>query len=135
MGLFLVLVLRGDVRHEPASPKPGATVLVTARLPAGVTKPVLETQAVAPGKYIRLGDPEYKLPWTRLPLRDDGQEGDVAARDGVYSARVPGTAQRHRWLVRYRVVAGGGFQVSKSDAACQIFWSWGEHGAAAWTGM
>src|SRR5688572_23837496 len=102
MGLLAcaVLLLQGDIRHDPAAPKPGAPVLVTARLPAGATQPFLETQAVAPGKYVRLGDPEYKQPWTRLALRDDGQEGDVAARDGVYSVRVPGTVQRHRWLVR-----------------------------------
>ena len=63
------------------------------------------TKHIKTGKYVRLGDPEYKQPWTRLPLRDDGKEGDVAARDGVFSARVPGAVQRHRWLGRYRVVA------------------------------
>ncbi len=135
MGPILALVLlQGDVRHEPAAPKPGAPVLVTARLPAGATRPFLETQAVAPGKYIRLGDPEYKGPWTRLPLRDDGQEGDVAARDGVYSVRVPGAVQRHRWLVRYRVVADGAFQAPKADDACPNFAWWCDAGPAAWTG-
>src|SRR5262249_18878042 len=46
-----------NVRHEPAAPKPNVTVLVTARLAPGVTKPVLKVQAVAPGKYIRKSDP------------------------------------------------------------------------------
>jgi hypothetical protein len=30
-----------DVRHEPGTPKPGVTVLVTARLAKGLTRPVL----------------------------------------------------------------------------------------------
>jgi hypothetical protein len=127
-----------DVRHEPAAPKPGAAVLVTARLPAGATQPALEYQAVAPGKYVRLGDPEYKQPWTRLPLRDDGQEGDAAARDGVYSVRVPGTVQQHRWLIRYRVVAvlkdGGAFQAPGPDDECPNYAWWCDAGPAAWTG-
>ena len=51
MELALLLILQVEVRHEPAAPKPGAPVLVTARLPAGVKEPILETQAVAPGNY------------------------------------------------------------------------------------
>src|SRR5262249_34395311 len=56
----------GNVRHEPAAPKPGVTVLVTVRLPEGVTRPVLRLQAVAPGKYVRKSDPAYEKDWTDL---------------------------------------------------------------------
>lgn len=131
--VLALLLAQIEIRHEPAAPKPGAIVLVTARLPAGVKQPFLETQAVAPGKYVRLADPDYKQPWARLPLRDDGQEGDVAARDGVYSVRVPGSVQRHRWLIRYRVVAEN-FRAPKADEACPNFAWWCDGGPAAWTG-
>src|SRR5262245_10052495 len=50
----------GPVRHEPATPRPGEAVLVTARLPAGATKVTLKLQAVAPGQYVRKSDPEYE---------------------------------------------------------------------------
>jgi hypothetical protein len=33
--------------------------------------------------------PAYEKDWTDLPMRDDGQEEDEKAGDGVYSARVP----------------------------------------------
>src|SRR5205823_5787476 len=88
-----------DVHHQPIQPKPDEAVLVTARLAAGTTKATLKLQAVAPGKYVRKSDPAYEKDWTDLPMRDDGQEGDAKAGDGVFSVRVPATWQKHRWLV------------------------------------
>jgi hypothetical protein len=127
-----------DVRHQPVTPKPGGTVLVTARLAKGLTKPALRLQAVAPGKYVRQSDPAYEKDWTDLPMRDDGQEGDENAGDGVYSARVPAKYQQHRWLIRYRVVAtdGTGKAVSapQADDACLNFAWWCDAGPAAWSG-
>src|SRR5471032_1183990 len=90
------LSANGDVRHEPAQPKPDTVVLVTAKL-AGATKVTLKVQAVAPGKYIRKSDPEYAKEWTDLPMLDDGKDGDEKAGDGVFSVRVPAKYQQHRW--------------------------------------
>jgi hypothetical protein len=128
----------GDVRHQPAAPKPDVPVLVTARLAEGVTRPVLKLQAVAPGKSVRKSDPEYEKDWTDLPMRDDGKEGDEKAGDGVFSVRVPASYQKHRWLVRYRVAATGEMnrvvQAPAAEDACPNFAWWCDAGPAAWTG-
>src|SRR4051794_10802625 len=83
-----------DVRHQPVQPKPGTMVLITARMPTGTTKATLKLQAIAPGKYVRKSDPAYEQEWTDLPMRDDGQEGDAKAGDGIFSVRVPASWQR-----------------------------------------
>lgn len=126
------------VRHEPAQPLPGVTVLVTARLAKGVSKPVLRLQAVAPGKYVRKSDPAYEKDWTDLPMRDDGKEGDAKAGDGVYSVRVPAASQRHRWLIRYRIAAtdekGKAVRLPRAGDECPNFAWWCDAGPAAWIG-
>src|SRR5687768_16990124 len=127
-----------EVRHEPAAPKPDGPVLVTARLAKGVTKPVLQLQVVEPGKYVCKSDPGYKKDWTDLPMRDDGKEGDAKVGDGVYSVSVPASFQRHRRLVRYRVVgidgAGKAVQTPAADDACPNFAWWCYAGPSDWTG-
>ena len=126
------------VRHEPVSPKPGKPVLVTARLAPGTIKAVLKLQAVAPGQYVRKSDPAYEKEWIELPMRDDGEEGDAKAGDGVFSARVPAAYQRHRWLLRYRIVAtdrdGKTIQLPSAENTCPNFAWWCDAGPAAWTG-
>ncbi|MGL4553900.1 MAG: CotH kinase family protein, partial [Gemmataceae bacterium] len=118
------------VRHEPATPKPGDTVRVTARLAAGTSRPVLRVQAVAPGKYVRRSDPAYEKEWTDLPMTEGA--------GGEWSAAVPASYQRHRWLLRYRVAvtAAGGRAVSAPapDDECPNFAWWCDAGPAAWTG-
>jgi hypothetical protein len=127
-----------EVRHEPAQPLPNTVVLVTARLPAGTTQARVRLQAVAPGEYIRKTDPAYEKAWTDLPLRDDGQLGDVRAGDGLFSVRVPATWQKHRQLVRYRIVttnaAGQSTPAPPADAPSPNFAWWCDNGPAAWTG-
>ncbi len=123
-----------DVRHEPATPKPGVAVLVTARVGKGVTRPVLRLQAVAPGKYVRKSDPAYEKDWTDLPMRDDGKEGDARAGDGVFSVRVPAAMQRHRWLIRYRVVADAGGKLVRAPEERPNFAWWCDAGPADWKG-
>jgi hypothetical protein len=126
-----------NVGHEPAAPKPGVTVLVTARLAKGMTKPILKLQAVAPGEYIRKSDPAYEKDWTDLPMRDDGKDGDQKADDGVYSVRVPAKYQQHRWLIRYRIVAtdANGKHVKAPEAGdCPNFAWWCNAGPAPWSG-
>lgn len=125
------------VRHEPSVPKPGNPVLVTAKLPAGASKATLKLQVVEPGKYIRKSDPAYEKEWIEVPLADDGLNGDSKAGDGVYSALVPGNYQKHRWLVRYRVVFTGPDAKTNRlpvDEACPNFAWWGDNGPAAWSG-
>ena len=128
----------GDVRHEPPAPKPGATVLVTATVAKGVQKPMLQLQAVAPGKYIRKTDAEYEKGWDVLPMHDDGKDGDATAGDGVFSVRVPAAYQKHRWLLRYRVTASDGagkaVRVPAATAASPNFAWWCDAGPTAWSG-
>ncbi len=127
-----------DVRHAPVQPKPDVPVLVTARIAEGTTKATLKLQAVAPGKYVRKSDPAYEKDWTDLPMRDDGKAGDAKAGDGVFSVRVPATFQRHRWLLRYRIVAtdkaGKTMQSPAADDSCPNFAWWCDAGPASWTG-
>ena len=126
------------VQHEPLQPKADVPVLVTAQLGAGATKAVLKLQPVAPGQYIRKSDPAYEKEWTDLPLHDDGAEGDVKAGDGIFSARVPAAYQKHRWLLRYRVIAqgadGGELRLPAADDTCPNYAWWCDNGPAAWTG-
>src|SRR5205823_5654322 len=71
-------------------------------------------------------------------MRDDGKEGDEKAGDGVFSVRVPAAYQRHRWLIRYRVVAtddkGKPVRLPLADEASPNFAWWCDDGPAAWVG-
>ncbi len=126
------------VQHTPASPKPGEAVLVTARLAAGATKPMLKLQAVAPGKYVRKSDPAYEKDWVDFPMHDDGKEGDTKASDGIFTTRVPASFQKHRWLLRYRIAATGAngksLRAPTADDTCPNFAWWCDGGPAAWSG-
>jgi hypothetical protein len=136
VGVVIALVLSStvraainDVRHEPVAPKPGATVLVTARLGKGLTKPVLRLQAVAPGKYVRKSDPAYEKDWTDLPMRE--------GKGGLFNVVVPASYQKHRWLIRYRITAtdaAGKLVQAPDDEDCPNFAWWCDGGPAAWTG-
>ncbi len=114
-----------EVQAEPAQPKGGQAVIVTARATDadGIASMVLEYQIVRPGHYIPqylpvdpsvLADnPDIEPPanpdyyslanWAQASMRDDGSQGDAVAGDGVYTATIPG--QPHRTLVRYRLHA------------------------------
>ncbi|MFO0866840.1 MAG: choice-of-anchor X domain-containing protein [Gemmataceae bacterium] len=127
-----------QVRHEPVQPKPNVPVVVTAKAAAGTEKVTLKLQAVAPGKYIRKADPAYEKDWLDLPMRDDGLEGDTKANDGIYTVRVPALYQKHRWLIRYRIVAadkaGKLTKAPEADDACPNLAWWCDAGPTAWTG-
>lgn len=134
----LLLGATAQVRHEPAQPKAGVPVVVTARLEPGWSQPRLKLQAVAPGAYVRRSDPAYEKDWTELPLRDDGRDGDAKAGDGLHSVRVPATWQKHRWLLRYRIDAKGPdgkpARLPAADDPCPNFAWWCDNGPAPWTG-
>jgi regulation of enolase protein 1 (concanavalin A-like superfamily) len=71
-----------DVAHSPVVPRPNEAVTVTARVadPHGVAAVSLRFR-VDPGTSA-----------STVPMRDDGTNGDLAAGDGIYSARIPGRA-------------------------------------------
>jgi hypothetical protein len=133
------------IEVEPAQPKGGQTVVVTAKAtdPNGITSVILEYQIVRPGHYIPAhlpvdlsvleSDPDAEpadnpdyfslANWTQVSMRDDGTAGDAAAGDGVYTVTIPG--QAHRTLVRYRLYAidsvGGITPAPCSDDASMNF--------------
>jgi CotH kinase protein len=126
------------IAHGPQQPKPDAAVVVTAKLPVGTKSATLKIQAVAPGKYIRKADAEYEKTWTELTMTDDGKNGDAKAGDGIFTTTVPKETQKHRTLIRYRVVAvneaGAKVQHPAADAECPNFAYWCDAGAAEWSG-
>lgn len=119
-----------DIHHQPSQPKPDVPVVVTARLPAGTVQGKLRLQPVGPGKYVRKSDPAYEKDWTDLTMRDDG--------NGAFSVRVPATWQKHRWLVRYRIVAtdkmGKVTQMPDPDELSPNFAWWCDAGPVPWSG-
>ena len=127
-----------DIAHLPRQPKPDTVVVVAANLPAGTKSAVLKLQAVAPGKYIRKTDAEYEKTWTEQPMTDDGRNGDAKAGDGIFTATVSKETQKHRTLMRYRVVsvneAGAKVQQPAADAEIPNFAWWCDAGPAEWTG-
>ena len=105
-----------QVEHVPAEPVSGEPVLVTIKATDAdtVASVTLMYQVVAPGAYVRITDAAYAADWTPVAMNDAGIDGDATAGDGIYSALLPGTLQRHRHLVRYRIAAedAAGFAVT-----------------------
>ncbi|HYE31733.1 MAG TPA: lamin tail domain-containing protein [Methylomirabilota bacterium] len=99
-----------QVDHSPEQPKGGQPVLMTVKATdaQAVTSVKLQYQVVQPGAYIELNDPTYATSWIEVDMRDDGQGGDVAAGDDVFSYTMPASVQVHRRLVRYRIKATDG---------------------------
>lgn len=117
------------ISHDPARPKSGQAVTITARLPAEYTKATLKLQFVEPGQYIRKTDPAYNTTWTDFPMSPGG--------DGSFTATVPGPQQSHRRLVRYRVVAvaANGQPITWPNDPHQPNEAyWVDDGPMAWTG-
>lgn len=94
-----------EVRHSPQQPKAGEPVRITADFKE-LPRPeelVLQYQIVDPGKYIALGDRDYKTQWQSAKMSDTGEAGDKVRGDGIFSVELPSALQKHRRLVRYRV--------------------------------
>lgn len=104
------------VSHVPATPGSGqpVTVQVTATDDDGVSSVTLEYQVVDPGDYIAESDERYSTQWTTIAMNDDGQAGDVAASDGVYTVVLPTDLQQHRRLIRYRFKAEDATGISQA---------------------
>ena len=96
-----------QVRHSPEQPRPGETVLISAKVtaPGGVKESRLLIQLVEPGAYVRKTAVGYETNWNAITMRDDGLEGDAEAGDGVFSRVLGASYQTHRRLVRYRIEA------------------------------
>lgn len=123
-------------------PRSGQDVTITAKItdPDGVAEVALSWQVVEPGDYIKRDDARYEAPasWTRVLMRDDGQQGDVTAGDAVYSAVIPGAVQAHRRLIRYRLTAldsrGAVASAPRLDDPQPNFAYFVHDGVPAWTG-
>lgn len=94
---------RWTVQHAPRQPHSGQVVTVVAQTVAtaverSVPQPVLEYQIVEPGNYIELGNPAYTRGWQRLTPTNVA----VAAKEFLF--QIPSEVQKHRRLVRYRLV-------------------------------
>jgi len=127
------------VAHAPQQPRSGQPVTVTVRLAEarGHTAKLL-VQAVEPGQYIRKSDPSYEQGWREFPLHDDGKDGDAHAQDNTFTAVVPSDFQKHRWLLRYRVVftdrGGVTMRLPGLDDESPNFAWFCYDGVPAWTG-
>lgn len=96
-----------EIRHQPAQPRSGEAVTISARLAIPATSVVLEYQVVDPGQYLALNDADYKTRWTEVPITTKTAEGIAKNTDAsaIYSAQIPVTVQTNRRLVRYRLKA------------------------------
>jgi hypothetical protein len=94
-----------------------ATVALTVRHGSAVAVKFL-FQHVAPGAYVRRTDAAYEMRWTPVTANDDGRDGDLIAKDGIYSARCPTDMLVPRSLIRWRaqVDYNGGALVLPVDA-------------------
>jgi hypothetical protein len=129
-----------QVTHQPLQPKAAEAVTVTARVEnfEPVQSVTLELQIVESGAYLRKSDPAYQTNWLSMPMHDDGKDGDAVAQDGVFTALVPGTWQRHRRLMRYRIDVLGRRSVKVrapgQDDDCPNFAWFVYDGVPSWTG-
>jgi hypothetical protein len=81
------------IHHSPLQPKSGQAVTVSATLPQ-FESATLQLQAVLPGSYVRRTDRTFKTDWQDLPMEKHGDS---------FIASVPGSFQKHRSLLRYRI--------------------------------
>ncbi len=114
-----------QVNHAPDQPPANSEFKITAKVtdPELVSEVLVRYQVVDPGNYIPAHlahphnvllaradepftpNPEFEDPanWSEIVMRDDGQNGDFAAGDDIYTATMP--PQGNRTLFRYRIVA------------------------------
>lgn len=128
------------VEHSPQSPTSSDAVTITARVTDddGVAAVRLSYQLVNPGDYIAISDERYETTWTEVAMRDDGQEGDETADDGIYTVVLAADLQEHRRLVRYRIAGsdtqGASEQVPYDDDPQPNFAFFVYDGVPEWTG-
>ena len=129
-----------QVEHLPEQPTTGESVRITAKItdPDGVSSVQLSYQVVEPGNYLELNDAAYETSWTTVDMVDDGTGGDELAADGTYTGTLPGSVQRHRRLVRYRIEAVDGgsrsIRTPYPDDPCPNFAYFVYDGVPGWQG-
>ena len=124
-----------SLEHSPQQPHSGQVVQVSARLHAGITNAVLLYQVVEPGAYIELQDSAFTNNWVSLPMR---QAGGTQQDELTFQAELPGTVQRNRRLIRYRLAiqdAAGLRQVTPGFGDVPANYAYFVYdGIPAWTG-
>ena len=108
------------VRHEPEMPSSSDSVIVGAKVtdPDGVLSVTLEYCVIGPGSFVpakiphpipnipvnnpQQDNPDYEKGWISVPMLKNGNQGDFASEEDVYSALIP--ANENRSLVRYRII-------------------------------
>jgi len=91
--------------HSPKQPAEGDVVTITALVtdPDTVSEATILYQVVEPGNYIRLTDSRYESDWTEVPMNDSGNAGDENSADDIWTAQLPGSVQKNRHLIRYKI--------------------------------
>ena len=91
--------------HSPKQPAEGDVVTITALVtdPDTVSEATLLYQVVEPGNYIRLTDSRYESDWTEVLMNDSGNAGDENSADDIWTAQLPGSVQKNRHLIRYKI--------------------------------
>jgi hypothetical protein len=92
-----------DVQHNPAQPRSGESVTITARAERGLKDVTLEYQIVEPGNYIRLTDPSFAQTWTSLKMSPQPTVNPSTSQPTQFIATLPKEIQTHRRLIRYRI--------------------------------
>ena len=143
-----------QVNHSPQQPKSGQVVTISAKVtdPDGVASVVLRYQLVNPGSYIPVtlpnqntstptlpnADYENAANWTTVAMLDNGQNGDIAAGDDIYTVQLPAAIQTHRRLIRYRITVadttGLSLRVPYADDPQPNFAYFVYDGVPAWSG-
>ena len=89
------------LEHSPQQPRSGQPVELSARVHSGITNVILLYQVVEPGAYIELQDPAFTNSWLSIPMQTQAGSQDELS----FHAELPGTIQKHRRLIRYRLEA------------------------------
>ena len=90
-----------QVEQTPKQPRAGEPVRIAARVRPDVTAVTLQYQLVEPGAYLELKDPAFARHWTPVPMTPGTNTADARTCLAV----LPGSLQKHRGLVRYRLTA------------------------------
>ena len=103
-----------QVTHSPKQPASGQAVTISAKVTDsdGVAGVTLQYQIIEPGSYIDVEDLRYRANWTDVAMGDDGLVADEEAGDDIYTVQLPGSLQRHRRLMRYRILVVDSRQLS-----------------------
>jgi len=94
-----------NVSKKPDKPLPNEAVTIKAEFSenaevfSGPINVSLEYQINKPGSYTV----KSEISWTTIPMLDNGIDPDSSANNSIYTAKIPGSLNEHRNLVRFRV--------------------------------